>query len=93
MNKRELVEAVASSTDLSAAAAERAIEALAEAITDALTKGDKVAIPGFGTFETRSRAARTGRNPQTGETLEIAASTSAAFKPATKLKQAVNGGK
>lgn len=93
MNKRELVEAVASSTDLSAAAAERAIEAVVEAITGALAKGDKVTVPGFGTFETRSRAARTGRNPQTGETLEIAASTAAAFKPATALKQAVNGGK
>lgn len=72
---------------LSGADADRAIGAVLDAITEALVAGDKVSLPGFGIFETRERAARTGRNPQTGEALEIAASTAAAFKPAAEQAQ------
>lgn len=92
MNKRALVEAIANRSDLSPAEAEAALEAVVHAISDALVAGDKVAIPGFGTFETRSRAARSGRNPQTGATIEIAATTAPAFKAAAALKQAVAEG-
>lgn len=87
MNRTELKNKVAESTELSAADADRAVGAVLDAITDALVAGDKVSLPGFGIFETRERAARTGRNPQTGEALEIAASTAAAFKPAAELKR------
>jgi DNA-binding protein HU-beta len=91
MNRSELRDAVATRTDTTAADADRALGAVLDAITEALAAGDKVTLQGFGTFETRTRAARTGRNPQTGETMEIAESTSAAFKPAAALKRAVGG--
>ena len=91
MNKRELVDAVAEKSGLSKAEAEKALDAVVGAVSSALQSGDKVAVPGFGTFDVRERAARTGRNPQTGETMEIAASRSAGFKPATALKNALNG--
>lgn len=91
MNKRELVDAVAESTGQAKSAAESAVDAVVESISAALTAGDKVTLPGFGTFEVRERAARSGRNPQTGEAMEIAASKSAAFKPASALKQSLNG--
>ncbi|MBF4163663.1 HU family DNA-binding protein [Nocardioides acrostichi] len=87
MNKRELVEAIAKGADIDLTTADKALSALTDAITGALKSGDKVALAGFGTFETRHREARTGRNPQTGESMEIAASTSAAFKPAAALKR------
>nr|WP_169743421.1 HU family DNA-binding protein [Knoellia sinensis] len=87
LNRTELKNKVAERAEVSAADADRAIDAVIGAITDALVDGDKVSLPGFGIFETRSRAARTGRNPQTGEALEIAASTSAAFKPGAELKR------
>lgn len=90
MNKRELAEAVARTTGLAKADAEAAVDAVTEAVAAALSAGDKVAIAGFGTFEVRERAARSGRNPQTGEAMEIAASKGAAFKPAAALKQALN---
>lgn len=90
MNKRELIDSVASSADLSKADAESALDGVVAAISSALAGGDKVAIAGFGTFEVRSRSARTGRNPQTGETINIAASKAPAFKPASALKSAVN---
>lgn len=93
MNKKEFVEAMALKTDASGAAAERAVNALVEIISDTLKKGESLALPGFGTFEVRERAARTGRNPKTGEELKISASKVAAFKPGTALKAAVNGGK
>ena len=89
MNKRELIQAVSHRTDLDNAAASAAVDAVLEEITDQLGKGEKVSISGFGTFEIRTRSARSGRNPQTGEAMEIAASTTAAFKPATALKQAL----
>ncbi|MGL4173634.1 MAG: HU family DNA-binding protein [Actinomycetota bacterium] len=90
MNKRLLVEAIAADTDVDLTTAEAVLNATVGAISTALAEGDKVAIPGFGTFETRARAARTGRNPQTGDTIQIAASVTPAFKPATALKQAVS---
>ena len=91
MNKNELIEAMATKTDTSKAAAERAVAALTEIISDTLQKGESIALIGFGTFEVRERAARTGRNPQTGEELKIAASRVPAFKPGAALKAAVNG--
>ena len=91
MNKKELVDAIAGKTDSSGAAADRAVNALIEIISDTLKKGDSLTLPGFGTFEVRERAARTGRNPKTGEKLEIGASRVAAFKPGAALKAAING--
>ena len=79
-------------TDTSGPAAEVAANALVEIISDALKKGESLTLPGLGTFEVRERAARTGRNPKTGEELKIAASRVAAFKPGAALKAAVNGG-
>ena len=90
MNKTELRDAVAGATDLSAAQADKVLNAVLDTITSALSSGDKVTLPGFGTFETRERSARQGRNPQTGETIDIAASTAPAFKPGAQLKQAVS---
>ena len=90
MNKTELRDAVAEAADLSGAQADKALNAVLDAITSALASGDKVTLPGFGTFETRERSARQGRNPQTGETMQIAASTAPAFKAGSQLKQAVS---
>ncbi len=90
MNKAELIDAVASSTDLSKADATRAVDAVIDNITDTLRGGDSVTLVGFGTFEVRSRAARTGRNPQTGETIQIKASRAPAFKAGKAFKDAVN---
>ena len=90
MNKTELRDAVAEAADLSAAQADRALNAVLDSITSSLASGEKVTLPGFGTFETRDLAARQGRNPQTGETIDIAASTTPAFKAGAQLKQAVN---
>lgn len=90
MNKSELIDAVAENADISKASAARAVDAALSAITGSLAKGDQVALVGFGTFAVRDRAARTGRNPATGETLEIAAAKIPAFKPGKALKDAVN---
>lgn len=90
MNKTELIDAMADSADISKAAAGRAFDAAVSAITDALKKGDQVSLIGFGTFMVRERAARTGRNPQTGETIQIKASKSPSFKAGKALKDAVN---
>ncbi len=90
MNKTELVEAVAQSSNLSKADAQRAVDAVIDSITEALAKGEQVSVVGFGTFLVRERAARTGRNPQTGATIEIAASKVPAFKAGKALKDAVN---
>jgi DNA-binding protein HU-beta len=90
MNKAELIEAVAEAADLSKASATRAVDAVLDGITTALKKDDQVSLVGFGTFVVRSRAARTGRNPQTGEALEIKASRVPGFKPGKALKDAVN---
>lgn len=90
MNKAELIDAVASSADLSRADATRAVDAVIDTVTDTLRKGDSVTLVGFGTFEVRARAARAGRNPQTGETIQIKASNSPAFKAGKAFKDAVN---
>lgn len=90
MNKTELIEAIAASADLSKAAAGRALDAMIEAITDALRKDDPVVLVGFGTFAVKERAARTGRNPQTGQPIEIAAARIPGFKAGKALKDAVN---
>lgn len=90
MNKTELIAAVAESAELSKAAAGKAIDATLDAITNALKSDDKVTLIGFGTFEVRKRAARTGRNPRTGKSIKIKASKSPAFKAGKSLKDAVN---
>lgn len=90
MNKTQLIEAVAANTELKKKDAEAAVNAAITAITDALKAGDKVQIVGFGTFEVKERGARTGRNPQTGETIEIAASKHPAFSAGKALKDAIN---
>lgn len=91
MNKRELTDRVGESSGLSKSDAASAVDAVLTAISDALVAGDSVTLPGFGTFEVRSRAARSGRNPQTGETMQIAASKAPAFKAGAALKKSVNG--
>ena len=90
MNKTELVDAIAEKADISKVAATRALEAVVESITDSLKKGDKVALVGFGTFSVSERSARTGRNPQTGAAIPIAASKLPTFKAGSQLKDAVN---
>ena len=90
MNKAELIDAVASSADLSKAVATQAVDAVVDTITESLRNGDSVTLVGFGTFEVRARAARTGRNPQTGEEIQIKASRAPAFKAGKALKDAVN---
>jgi DNA-binding protein HU-beta len=90
MNKTELRDAVSQQAELSNSQAEKAVQAVLDAIVGAVAKGEKVTLPGFGTFEARERSARQGRNPQTGETMEIAASTAPAFKAGSAFKQAVS---
>lgn len=90
MKKVELVEAVAEATGLTKADAGRAIDATFAAITGALKDGDKVPLVGFGTFAVSKREARKGRNPQTGEIVEIAARNAVTFKAGSALKDAVN---
>jgi len=90
VNKSELVDAIAAEADISKAAAGRAVDAMVSAITAALQQGEQVSLVGFGTFSVRERAARTGRNPQTGENIEIRAAKIPAFKAGKALKDAVN---
>jgi DNA-binding protein HU-beta len=90
MNKAELIDAVADSADISKAAAARSVDTVLEVITESLKKGNAVTLVGFGTFNTRRREARTGRNPRTGEPIQIAASNLAVFKAGKALKDALN---
>lgn len=90
MNKSELIESIAAKADLSKASAGKALDAFVEVVSDAMKQGDQVVIVGFGSFTVRQREARTGRNPRTGETINIAASNLPAFKPGKALKDAVN---
>lgn len=90
MNKTELVEKVAESAGLTKTQADDAVNAFVETIKDVLKDGDKITLKGFGTFEVRERAARTGRNPRTGEMVEIAASKTPAFKASSALKKEIN---
>ncbi|CAM3593511.1 HU family DNA-binding protein [Vibrio sp. Of14-4] len=90
MNKTQLVEKIAQNADLSKASAGRALDAFIEAVGDTLQSGDQVALVGFGTFSVRTRAARTGRNPKTGEEIKIAAANVPAFKAGKALKDSCN---
>jgi DNA-binding protein HU-beta len=89
MTKNELIAISAEKAGMTKKDAEKAVSAVLEAITAELAAGNRVQLAGYGTFETKTRAARTGRNPKTNETIEIAASTSVGFKPAKALKDAV----
>lgn len=90
MNKAELVAAMAEKTELSKKDAEKALKAFTEVVSEELQKGNKIQLVGFGTFEVSERAAREGRNPQTGETMKIAASKAPKFKPGRGLKDDIN---
>ena len=90
MNKQELIENIAGSADITKAAAGRALDSMINSITGSLKNSDSVVLVGFGTFSVRDRAARIGRNPQTGEKIQIAAARVPAFKAGKALKDAVN---
>ena len=90
MSKQQLVEMIAEKASLTKADAARALDATMESVTEALKKGEKVSLVGFGTFATSKREAREGSNPRTGETVKIAARTAVTFKAGSKLKDAVN---
>jgi DNA-binding protein HU-beta len=90
MNKSELIDAIAANSGLSKADAGRALDGFTAAITNALVAGDSVSMVGFGTFSVKHRAARAGRNPRTGETIQIKASNNPSFKAGKALKDAVN---
>ena len=93
MNKTELVDAIAKETGLSKKDSEKAVKAFVDVVSKQLKKKDKVQLVGFGTFETTKRAARTGKNPQTGAAIKIPAATVPKFKAGKALKDAVNGKK
>lgn len=90
MNKKELIEAVAEATDQSKKAAGDFVDAFIGTVQGAVTNGDRVSLPGFGTFERRQRSARTARNPRTGEPIQIAAAKVPAFKAGSAFKASVN---
>jgi DNA-binding protein HU-beta len=91
MNKTDLVQSLAAATEQSQAATSRSLDAFVRIVSEELAKGGEVVIPGFGSFKRAERAERSGRNPQTGEAMTIAASTSVKFVPGSALKAAVNG--
>jgi len=90
MNKGQLIDNIAEDADISKAAASRALDAFINTVTDALVEGDSVALIGFGAFSVKERASRTGRNPQTGAEIQIAAAKVPAFKAGKSLKDAIN---
>lgn len=90
MNKADLIDKVAEATDMSKAAAARALDATIQAVTTAMANGEEVSLVGFGTFVVKDRPARSGRNPQTGATIQIAAAKVPGFRPGKALKDAVN---
>ena len=90
MNKSELIDAASDKASLAKSDVSSALDALVETITETVARGDKVSVTGFGTFERRDRAARTGRNPQTGEEMQIRASKAPAFKAGKSFKDAVD---
>lgn len=90
MNKAELVAAIAEKTELSKKDSEKALKAFIDVVTEELTKGEKIQLVGFGTFEVSERAAREGRNPQTGEVMKIEASKAPKFKAGKALKDVIN---
>ncbi|WP_275658143.1 MULTISPECIES: nucleoid-associated protein HU-beta [Photorhabdus] len=91
VNKSQLIDKIAADSNISKVAAGRVVDAFISSVTGALKDGDDVALVGFGTFAVRERSARTGRNPQTGKELKIAAAKVPAFRPGKGLKDAVNG--
>lgn len=93
MNKSEFIDAVAAKADVSKASSARMVNAAIDVIAESLAKGDRVALVGFGTFEARKRAARTGKNPATGAAIKIAATTVPVFKAGKPLKDKVAAGK
>ncbi len=93
MNKTELVAAIAAKTELSKKDSEKALKAFMEVVSEQLKKGEKIQLIGFGTFEVAKRAARTGKNPQTGKAIKIAACKAPKFKAGKALKEAVNSKK
>ncbi len=93
MNKTDLIEIAAEKNDLSKAAASRTLDSILEAIVTAVASGDSVTLIGFGTFKPKKRPGRTGRNPQTGKEIKIAAATLPQFKPGATFKSTVNGKK
>lgn len=90
MNKSQLIDKIAEGADISKAAAGRALDAFIASVTESLQQGDAVALVGFGTFDVRERAARTGRNPQTGKEIEISAAKVPGFRAGKALKDSVN---
>lgn len=90
MNKTQFVEAIAAKSGLSKKAAEAALNAMTDVVAETLKAGEKIQLVGFGTFEVKERAARAGRNPKTGETIQIAASKTPAFSAGKALKDSVN---
>ena len=90
MNKTELIAAIAEQAEISKKDSEKALKAFVDVVTEQLKKGDKVQLVGFGTFEVSERAAREGRNPQTGKTMKIAACKAPKFKAGKALKDAIN---
>jgi len=90
VNKSELIDAIATSADIPKAVAGRALDAVIESVTGALKSGDSVVLVGFGTFQVKERAKRTGRNPQSGEAITISAANIPGFKAGKNLKEAVN---
>lgn len=91
MTKAELVASIATKAEVSQAAADKMVSAFVETVKESLAKGESIQLVGFGTFEVRDRAARTARNPRTGETVNVPACKVPAFKVGSKLKEAVNG--
>jgi DNA-binding protein HU-beta len=91
MNKTELTQSLAAATEQSQVAASKSLEAFIQIVSEELAKGGEVVIPGFGSFKRAERAERTGRNPRTGESMTIAASSTVKFVPGAALKAAVNG--
>ncbi|MFL2535428.1 MAG: HU family DNA-binding protein [Candidatus Azotimanducaceae bacterium] len=90
MNKQELIDNMAESADISKASAARALESMVDSVTGALKSGDSLTLVGFGTFSVRKREARAGRNPKTGEAIQIKAANVPAFKAGKALKEALN---
>ncbi|WP_108653137.1 HU family DNA-binding protein [Dongshaea marina] len=91
MNKKQLIAAIAAKSEVNQTQAKAVLDAALSSIESALALGERVELPGFGAFEVRERSAREGRNPQTGESIQIAAAKVPAFKPGKSLKDAVNG--
>ena len=90
MNKSELIDIISNESDVSKAAASRALDAMLNGVTESLLSGDQVTLVGFGTFSVRDRAPRTGRNPQTGEAIQIKAAKVPVFKAGKAFKDALN---